>query len=51
MIVPMASEILRAGDVLALAGTGEAFTAAAEVLKSSGAAPPQSEPGVARNQP
>jgi monovalent cation:H+ antiporter-2, CPA2 family len=35
VIVPMASEILRAGDVLALAGTRDAITAAAGVLKST----------------
>jgi monovalent cation:H+ antiporter-2, CPA2 family len=35
VIVPMASEVLRADDVLALAGTRDAVTAAADVLKST----------------
>jgi monovalent cation:H+ antiporter-2, CPA2 family len=53
VIVPMASEVLRAGDVLALAGTRDAITAAADVLRSTGAgdALPESEPGEARNYP
>ncbi|HEX3762029.1 MAG TPA: cation:proton antiporter [Kofleriaceae bacterium] len=33
-IVPLASEVLRAGDVLALAGTHDALAAATDVLKS-----------------
>jgi hypothetical protein len=32
MIIPTASEALRAGDVLALAGTSEATNAARELL-------------------
>jgi CPA2 family monovalent cation:H+ antiporter-2 len=48
VIVPMASEVLRAGDVLALAGTRDAITAAVDVLQSAGAG--ESEPVEARNQ-
>jgi len=35
VIVPVASEILRAGDLLALAGTRDAVAAAADVLNES----------------
>jgi CPA2 family monovalent cation:H+ antiporter-2 len=52
VIVPMASEVLRAGDVLALAGTRDAITAAVDVLKSTGSeARPNSEPGEAEKEP
>lgn len=50
VIVPMATEVLRAGDVLALAGTRDAIAAATEVLRRTGtgngpdeAAPAQTE--------
>jgi CPA2 family monovalent cation:H+ antiporter-2 len=33
VIVPMASEVLRSGDVLALAGTRDAIAAATDLLK------------------
>lgn len=36
VIVPMASEVLRAGDVLALVGTHDAVSAATTVLKGAG---------------
>ncbi|MBI2840485.1 MAG: cation:proton antiporter [Acidobacteria bacterium] len=36
VIVPMASEVLRAGDVLALVGTHEAVSAATSLLKGAG---------------
>lgn len=50
--VPMATEILRAGDVLALAGTRDAITSAMEVLKSTGAdASPRPEAGEERIEP
>ena len=50
VIVPMASEVLRAGDVLALAGTREAITAAADALKSTGVEDATSEPAEARSE-
>jgi K+/H+ antiporter YhaU regulatory subunit KhtT len=39
VIVPAASETLRAGDVLVFAGTNEAVVAATAVLKGSAAEP------------
>jgi CPA2 family monovalent cation:H+ antiporter-2 len=47
VIAPTASEVLRAGDVLALAGTRDAVAAAVGVLRSTGAE--VSEPGEARS--
>jgi len=38
-VLPSAEEVLRAGDVLALAGSGEAIAAAAEILARGAAAP------------
>jgi CPA2 family monovalent cation:H+ antiporter-2 len=43
VIVPTAKEVLRAGDVLALAGTREAITAAVDVLRSGDATEARNE--------
>ncbi len=41
LVIPTAAEILRAGDVLAMAGSGEALAAAGEILRSrTGRHPP-----------
>ena len=48
VIVPVAGEVLRAGDVLALAGTRDALAAAAELLvgpePDASPAPPRPDP-------
>lgn len=50
VIAPTASETLRAGDVLALAGTHDAVTAATEVLKATSNVAENTEPGSAEER-